>query len=195
MMFTMWEIQAAMVEWHVLEMLLILTKIETDEFLKRQRTNTLHKPARLRYCTRPYKTAGIDQQWQADLVGMIPYEGVNDGYRYMLTVIDLQYLVFRMDGTRLVTPSFWTFRNLVQLLAPCLITYPTLKSEYKHQASKCHLPDALMNLAWLGVFMAVLSMTGFDQALLRWYTWIFNDSSHYYIKVLHCLNKTTTLQQ
>ena len=64
-------------------------KVETDEFLKRQRTYTLHKPARLRYSTRPYKTAGIDQQWQADLVEMIPYEEVNDGYRYMLTVIDL----------------------------------------------------------------------------------------------------------
>src|SRR5277367_2611660 len=91
---------------------------------------------------------------------------------------------------RLVTPSFWTFRNLVQLLVPCLITYPTLKSEYKHQASKYHLPDALINLAWLGVLMAVLSMTGFDQALVRWYTWIFNDSSRYYIEALHCLNKT-----
>src|SRR5277367_4382083 len=64
-------------------------KVETDKFLKRQRTYTLHKPARLRYSTRPYKTAGIDQQWQADLVEMIPYEEVNDGYRYMLTVIDL----------------------------------------------------------------------------------------------------------
>ena len=64
-------------------------KIDADEFLKRQRTYTLHKPARLRYSTRPYKTAGIDQQWQADLVEMIPYENVNDGYRYMLTVIDL----------------------------------------------------------------------------------------------------------
>jgi hypothetical protein len=43
----------------------------------------------LRYSTRPYKVAGIDQQWQADLVEMIPYEAVNDGYRYLLTVIDL----------------------------------------------------------------------------------------------------------
>src|SRR5271163_4857344 len=64
-------------------------KHETDKFLKRQRTYTLHKLARLKYSTRPYKTAGIDQQWQADLVEMIPYEEVNDGYRYMLTVIDL----------------------------------------------------------------------------------------------------------
>jgi len=65
------------------------SKKVTDEWLKDQRTYTLHKPARLRYDTRPYKTAGIDQQWQADLVEMIPYERVNDGYRYLLTVIDL----------------------------------------------------------------------------------------------------------
>src|SRR6266566_7243481 len=65
------------------------TKARADEWVKKQRTYTLHKPARLRYSTRPYKTAGIDQQWQADLVEMIPYEGVNEGYRYLLTVIDL----------------------------------------------------------------------------------------------------------
>src|SRR5277367_5019052 len=64
-------------------------KVETDEFLKRQRTYSLHKRAMLRFSTRPYKVAGIDQQWQADLVEMIPYEEVNDGYKYMLTVIDL----------------------------------------------------------------------------------------------------------
>src|SRR5579863_5421685 len=62
---------------------------ETNEWLQRQRTYTLHKPARLRYSTRPYKVAGIDQHWQADLVEMIPYEEANDGYRYLLTVIDL----------------------------------------------------------------------------------------------------------
>jgi transposase InsO family protein len=64
-------------------------KKETDEFLKKQRTYTLHKPVRKRYETRPYKTAGIDQQWQADLVEMIPYARENGGYRYLLTVIDL----------------------------------------------------------------------------------------------------------
>ena len=49
----------------------------------------MHKPARKKYITRPYKTGGIDEQWQADLVEMIPYEHVNDGYRYLLTIIDL----------------------------------------------------------------------------------------------------------
>jgi len=64
-------------------------KAETNEWLRNQRTYTLHKPARKRYSTRPYKTGGIDQHWQADLVEMIPYERVNNGYRYLLTVIDL----------------------------------------------------------------------------------------------------------
>ena len=62
---------------------------ETQDWLRTQRTCTLHKPARKRYNTRPYRTAGIDQQWQADLVEMIPYARVNQNYRYLLTIIDL----------------------------------------------------------------------------------------------------------
>lgn len=60
-----------------------------QEWLRKQRTYTLHKPARKRYNTRPYKTGAIDQQWQADLIEMIPYANVNKGYRYILTIIDL----------------------------------------------------------------------------------------------------------
>jgi transposase InsO family protein len=61
----------------------------TQNWLRQQRTYTLHRPARKRYNTRVYKTGGIDQQWQADLVEMIPYANVNAGYKYLLTVIDL----------------------------------------------------------------------------------------------------------
>ena len=61
----------------------------TQDWLRVQRPYTLHKPVRKRYSTRPYKTGGIDQHWQGDLVEMIPYQNVNDGYRYILTIIDL----------------------------------------------------------------------------------------------------------
>ena len=61
----------------------------TLEWLREQRAYTLHKPMRKRYTTRPYKTSEIDQHWQGDLVEMIPYANVNDGYRYILTLIDL----------------------------------------------------------------------------------------------------------
>ena len=62
---------------------------DTKQWLKSQRTYTLHKPARRRYPTRKYVTRGLDSQWQADLVEMIPYEKENQGYRYLLTVIDM----------------------------------------------------------------------------------------------------------
>src|SRR5436190_18552089 len=62
----------------------------TSEWLKGQQAYTLHKPAlKTRYKTRKYYTSGIDHQWQADLVDM-QQEGVqNEGFKYILTVIDL----------------------------------------------------------------------------------------------------------
>src|SRR5271156_3902796 len=65
------------------------TRRATMEWLRAQLPYTLHKPVRKRYSTRPYKTSEIDQHWQGDLVEMIPYANVNDGYRYILTLIDL----------------------------------------------------------------------------------------------------------
>ena len=56
----------------------------TDEL-----TYTLHKPARIRYVTRPYRTSTIDRQWQGDLVEMNDFVSVNKGYKYILTVVDL----------------------------------------------------------------------------------------------------------
>ena len=61
----------------------------TQDWLREQRPYTLHKPVRKRYAMRPYKVASIDQQWQADLVEMIPYNKVNYAFKYLLTVIDL----------------------------------------------------------------------------------------------------------
>src|SRR5271156_3372219 len=65
------------------------TRRATMEWLNAQRPYTLHKPVRKRYNTRPYKTGSIDLHWQGDLIEMIPYTNVNNGYRYILTLIDL----------------------------------------------------------------------------------------------------------
>ena len=60
------------------------------EWLKGQDAYTLHRPARkTRYKTRKYYTSGIDHQWQADLVDMQQENLDNDGYKYILTVIDM----------------------------------------------------------------------------------------------------------
>jgi transposase InsO family protein len=62
---------------------------EVKKWLQSQRVYTLHKPARKRYNTRPYKVRAPYWLWQADLVEMIPYKNINEGYRYLLTVIDV----------------------------------------------------------------------------------------------------------
>ena len=62
-------------------------KVKT--WLKGQPTYTLHRQARKVYPTRKYIVHDIDEQWQADLaeVGLIAKD--NQGFRYILTVIDL----------------------------------------------------------------------------------------------------------
>ena len=62
---------------------------KVKDWMKAQSTYTLHKQARKRYPTRKYIVHDIDEQWQADLaeVGLIAKD--NEGYRYILTVIDI----------------------------------------------------------------------------------------------------------
>lgn len=48
----------------------------------------LHAPARRRFPTRPVEVKGINDLYQADLVEMIPYSRSNNGYKYLLTVIN-----------------------------------------------------------------------------------------------------------
>lgn len=61
---------------------------EVKEFLNQQDTYTLHKPARRKFIRERVYVHDIDEQWQADLVEMIPYASENDQYKYLLTVVD-----------------------------------------------------------------------------------------------------------
>lgn len=49
----------------------------------------LHKPARKNFTRRHVLQRGINDTLQIDLVEMLPYAKVNNGYKYMLTVIDI----------------------------------------------------------------------------------------------------------
>ena len=55
---------------------------------RRDIVNELHKQARKHFSRRRVIMKGIDNLWQADLVEMISYAAQNNGYRYLLTVID-----------------------------------------------------------------------------------------------------------
>ena len=49
----------------------------------------LHKPIRRKFIQRRVISNGIDDIWSADLVEMQPYSKENDGFRYLLNVIDI----------------------------------------------------------------------------------------------------------
>lgn len=66
-----------------------VSKPRVTQWLEEQRVYSLHKPARKRFPTRHYQVSEMDQQWQADLVEMIPFARDNGGHRYMLVVIDV----------------------------------------------------------------------------------------------------------
>ena len=62
---------------------------KTKEWLMKQATYTLHRPARKRYRDRKYYVNNIDEQWQMDLADMSRIHRKNDNYRYILTCIDI----------------------------------------------------------------------------------------------------------
>ena len=62
---------------------------DVRNFLQDQFAYTLHKPARRHFARNPTYVSGIDAQWQADLADMQQLVKENDGYRYILTVIDI----------------------------------------------------------------------------------------------------------
>jgi hypothetical protein len=66
-----------------------MSKSKTEKWMSNQLAYTLNRPIRKRFPTRAYKTGGINDLWQADLMEMIPYSKINSGYKYILTVIDV----------------------------------------------------------------------------------------------------------
>ncbi|XP_044005577.1 uncharacterized protein LOC122850507 [Aphidius gifuensis] len=60
----------------------------TQKDKKAQVVEELHRPACRNYIRHHIDIRGLDETWQADLVEMIPYSSVNNGYKYLLTIID-----------------------------------------------------------------------------------------------------------
>jgi len=66
-----------------------INRSHVKEWLSKQATYSVHKPARRKYPRNRVLVSSIDDQWQADLVDMQSLDKYNDGNRYILTCIDL----------------------------------------------------------------------------------------------------------
>ena len=66
-----------------------LSRNKIRTWLRQQDTYTLHKPVRYRFKRNRVIVGGIDKEWEADLVIMDSLSKENNGYKYILTVIDV----------------------------------------------------------------------------------------------------------
>ena len=64
------------------------SKAEVEEWLKSQQAYTLHRPARKKFTRNKIKVAGLDDQWEADLVDVQGLAKFNNNFKHLLTVID-----------------------------------------------------------------------------------------------------------
>ena len=67
----------------------VLSKKQVTDWLSGQDTYTLHKPIRRKFNRRRVLVGRVYQQWQADLVDLQSIYKINDGYKYLLTCIDV----------------------------------------------------------------------------------------------------------
>ncbi len=62
---------------------------EVEQWLLKQDTYTLHKPARRKFKRNKVVVFGMNSQWQADLVDLSALKKWNKNYKYLLTCIDV----------------------------------------------------------------------------------------------------------
>jgi len=66
-----------------------VSRKDVEEFLRGERTYTVHKPVRRNYPRIKTYVSGIDKQWQADLADVKSLAHFNGGTTFLLTVIDV----------------------------------------------------------------------------------------------------------
>lgn len=66
-----------------------LTKEDVKKWLQTQATYTLHKPMQRKFPRNQYILSNLNELWQADLSDMRTYCNNNDGFNYILCVIDV----------------------------------------------------------------------------------------------------------
>lgn len=66
-----------------------LSRKHVRDWLSEQDAYTLHKQARIHFKRNKTVVPGLDAQWQADLVDMQHFSKYNEGYKYILTVVDI----------------------------------------------------------------------------------------------------------
>jgi hypothetical protein len=66
-----------------------IKQADVREYLERQHAYTSHKPVRRKFSRNKFIAHGVDTNWQADLCDMQKLAKYNEGYKYILTCVDV----------------------------------------------------------------------------------------------------------
>lgn len=66
-----------------------ISKYKVRKWLQRQEPYSLQRPVRWHYRRNKVVVAGIDDQWDADLMDMTKFKKENDGVQFVFLVIDI----------------------------------------------------------------------------------------------------------
>ena len=94
----------------------VISKYKIRKWLQRQEAYSLQRPLRRHFKRNKVITTGIDDQWDADLMDMSSLSKENDGYMYILVVIDIfsKYLWMRPLKDKKGESVTHEFRDILQ---------------------------------------------------------------------------------
>lgn len=100
-----------------------INKNEVENWLKSQNVYTLHKPIRKRFKRNKIYVSYIDEQWECDLVDMKQYSRQNNGYKFILVIIDSfsKYLFALPLKTKTTLEVIKEFKNIFKTRKPTKI--------------------------------------------------------------------------
>lgn len=86
-----------------------------QKWLNTQDSYTLHRPVRKFFQRNHYKIFNIDDLWEIDLCDLSMYKTDNDGFRYLLTVIDVfsKYAFVKCLRTKTANEVLLNFKNIL----------------------------------------------------------------------------------
>ena len=93
-----------------------ITPEEVTDWLSGVNAYTLHRRVVTRFPRRKVITSGVDKQWQADLMDMRAISRENDGFKYVLAVIDVfsRYAFVRATRTKECVEIAGAFENIIK---------------------------------------------------------------------------------
>lgn len=83
-----------------------ITRDQVRDWLARQRTYTLYRPAIKRFPRLKTVPTGLNTDWQADLNTMIRLKHRNDDYNYFLVCVDVLSRMMYVEPVKLKRPNF-----------------------------------------------------------------------------------------